>query len=1460
MSGVRDVLSHYKQRLISSDARSSTYYLSSLKPGRAIDLLDLFNDFSTNTESLIELIKNKKKIVFHEKKMNPEPIYKLLLDEPNGYQESVRNIIPWFTKKDFDSLHLILIEQMHKSSIDEKKELIDKIVLKYDAMINKKFLALSKLINKQNSIIRDFGKDDLYLGFPFIEGAFDITKGKEKVFRAPLILHRVNVSYKSGQASISFNNEPSIINPIFLISFLMESNSKYRKVEWEIPNTDFIEYCLSILDDYGIQYDANEFTKIDFFKEISKEQYIKNMSKVSRFFTIHSQAVLGIFPLSNRNIFNDLEVLEQLDIDVDSHLANFILENKNQTYENMYKPTNQIKRPDESQLDYITPLDFSQKNVLNSVLLGDSSNNMVIEGPPGTGKSQTIVNMITNYVKRHKSVLVVSEKVAAINVLFNRLADLKTHTVIIKDHIHDKQDFYNQLKQTIHSLGSKSTMIKNHVFNDVIERHFDFIEAINQPLDIDNHEEVFAWLETIQASDMFFDETLKEQIHSLPTSDDFNTFKSYINNLITEESLKLIKSFNSEKEFPVYDAFELKLLELLKHADQEKLSIQSLIFLQYIYKYESNLELPIRQDLKSGFTPKKSSIKAFVDWTEQLYHKLPIARQLILLEKSELGQLLKAKPSLMSLIKKWDHSSTRERFVLYKQTMDIKFKDGFFKRLFKIDIPLTAQDLNNLQVVQDNHLIFPLDRYQDILSKLSREELRIIRILDHLKFESRNELALALIEARYVEFDYPDLMNLKRHVKSFKDLDISLYKKVVNTYKVTEIDFLSTLTSYEECDLNEFKSLVLFKSLEEEIQDKIVSISHYFKSYETHYKSVQDAVTLKQEFSLKSTYHMIRESIDANFSRQPHTARLLKSLESKVDLKRKHSVRKIFDDFFPVLNQLYPIWLMTPETASALLPLEEGLFDVVVFDEASQLYIERSIPSIYRSKNVIVAGDSKQLRPTSTFLSRFVEDEETLSEIVDPFEEDARQAESLLDHAKKQYPFVQLEYHYRSEYKELIDFSSHAFYEGSLRFASKGIKDVDYPIKLIKVEDGFWENRQNQNEAKTVVNLIKDIINTRKHNESIGVVTFNVAQKQLIEELLEFEEHKGIKRELVRFNEKKLEDEALFVKNIESVQGDERDIIIFSIGYAKDKDGKVVSQFGSLSQSGGENRLNVAITRAKHQIFVVSSIEARELSVNTNNPGPTLFKNYLQYVEYLNQEQEDKVSTLLSALEGTSHYEQSRSHSQESEFEASVALEISQAIEDDRYILRRKIPVGNFSLDMGIYDTKINQYVLAIECDNAFQTNTENALERDYYRQVYLEERHWNIHRIWSTNWWRNKEAEIDAFKHLFNTLIRLNGRTIHELYQIQLEHFKVALYERMIPHVETQSLITYKVNDQMKKLNKYTNNKKIELEELDKLITEFEYVIKKEKQRELDVRYKPVLNNDSINEFVSSLFKDKIS
>lgn len=533
---------------------------------------------------------------------------------------------------------------------------------------------------------------------------------------------------------------------------------------------------------------------------------------------------------------------------------------------------------------------------------------------------------------------------------------------------------------------------------------------------------------------------------------------------------------------------------------------------------------------------------------------------------------------------------------------------------------------------------------------------------------------------------------------------------------------------FEHIQRFEAKNRELFQSIE---------------SFDNVIQSLSKAIAQKRDLTRKLLEKILLENMGSitMSKRRGEIARVVES-------KRKWSVNKFVQKFELELFNGIKIWLLTPEVVSEIIPLKLGLFDLVIFDEASQMYIEKGIPSIIRAKKVVVAGDHKQLRPSSLGRGRIDIDEDLLegdAEIPAALEE-----ESLLDLARFKYQNILLNFHYRSKYEELIAFSNYAFYKGRLYVSPNASKPDKPPIEFITVKDARWINRSNVQEAKEVVRLLKKFFENRNGAETIGIITFNITQRDLIDDLIDEECAKDIsfgsavKAELER--KENGEDIGLFVKNIENVQGDERDVIIFSIGYAKNESGRLVRSYGWLNQKGGENRLNVAITRAKKKVFIVNSFDPNELQVeDAKNEGPRILKKYLQYAKAISNGDSKSAKQILLS------FGDAENNGSIISFDSDFENQVYDSLTDLGYEVETQVGIGGYRIDLAI--KRDNKYILGVECDGKLYHSSKSARERDYYWQKYLESRGWRIYRIWSTNWWKNPKSEIQKICMMVDSL-----------------------------------------------------------------------------------------------------------
>ena len=466
-----------------------------------------------------------------------------------------------------------------------------------------------------------------------------------------------------------------------------------------------------------------------------------------------------------------------------------------------------------------------------------------------------------------------------------------------------------------------------------------------------------------------------------------------------------------------------------------------------------------------------------------------------------------------------------------------------------------------------------------------------------------------------------------------------------------------------------------------------------------------------------------------------------------------------------------PCWLTNPNTASQIFPLAESFFDLIVFDEASQCPIEQAVPVIFRAKRIVVSGDEKQLPPTSFFKSSFSfnDDDTDEEEEVDPSEDSERQTrfemaqrqqalevKDLLEASKPLLRDCMLQVHYRSEHPALIRFSNHAFYGGQLHIPPSvhASNPAKCPLVLIEA-NGVYDKKQNPTEARKVVELLHELWSRGGQPPTIGVVTFNETQKDLIENMLQDEaEANPVFR--AHYEEERArcdgqQDVGFFVKNLESVQGDERDVMIFSTTFGPPSHGKFRRCFGPINNLGGERRLNVAITRAKRRNYVITSMPLADISERLvggaiasglSASGRDYLHAYMQFVEAAfngDRDAEERALRLAQQL-SNAQFATASGVNEESLFE----VEVREAIEKKlNYRTEAQVGDGGFRIDIAIKHPTHAGFVLGIECDGKAYHSDWTARARDVWRQRILQERGWKIHRIWSTNWWLDRDSEL---------------------------------------------------------------------------------------------------------------------
>ena len=438
---------------------------------------------------------------------------------------------------------------------------------------------------------------------------------------------------------------------------------------------------------------------------------------------------------------------------------------------------------------------------------------------------------------------------------------------------------------------------------------------------------------------------------------------------------------------------------------------------------------------------------------------------------------------------------------------------------------------------------------------------------------------------------------------------------------------------------------------------------------------------------------------------------------------RQKPVRQLLELLPKLAPVLKPCFLMSPLSVAQYLPPDSASFDLVVFDEASQIPVWDAIGVIARAKQLIVVGDPKQMPPTNFFQKGESEDTE----------EEVEDMESILDECLAAGVYSSyLNWHYRSRHEALIAFSNHYYYEDRLFTFPAARLTERLGMKFIYVPEGRYDrkaSRTNRVEAKTLVRYVFDaLLDETRKPRSIGIVTFSEAQRNLIEDLMEQERLKYPQLEKY-FGEQN--EEPPFVKNLENVQGDERDVILFSIGYALDSEGKFSLNFGPLNRQGGERRLNVAITRAKEQVVVFSSIHGAQIDLTrTNATGAAHLKYFLDYAE--------KGLQIQAKVNANKNSE-------------GLSRTIEEFLRGNGYEVERNFGSSAYRIDLAVRNPdNPSAFLLGIECDGTSYASQRTTRDRDHLRDSVLRGLGWHTYRAWSVDWtFDRKHAEAALLEYL---------------------------------------------------------------------------------------------------------------
>jgi len=992
---------------------------------------------------------------------------------------------------------------------------------------------------------------------------------------------------------------------------------------------------------------------------------------------------------------------------------------------------------DKNQFEYTTQelnliLDFTQNGQVLYTDFSPIESTSFINSSKLIGDNPYIIEQNINddfdiYSKQLEQIKILLE--ANRNEFFNlRKTEIKSQIAIVNDDIESVFTKENELETLVASAKENFFNFRNFELTTQIENLLKIINQIDSIFnnnknnhDLTNHEKINSFVFKISA---VFSKSKKQTIADhLELQGNFEKL---------EECIKISKDFpikefsgvlnskkdaleNYKKEIPFIkndfnDKIEIEFdaLKLDAVLDENNDSIKTFKPLQSVIN-SSNISDEFKTELQSIQSTFKNYLKDLNSLLQLLTKSLSESKD-IKLNYSFNGAFQESKTTI---------SEIKAQLELIKQEFDYKIQNEFQQiSLLKANsneieiksLPILQEKVNSLaEKIKNDSWTFEKIKYTEFYKFIADIEKLIHKKSEY--FKSDNDLFI--IEFKWYQFYNALSENNKTIVNELKSKDN--WRKSFLVYYLN-----SMLVNSANMDLptNDDEHKELEKTLSGIENEQLKFIKEFWFSKQ---------IDSTREFEQKN----INLSVENLYNKRSSNRFKRLSLRQIVQYDAN-----LFTNFFPII-------LTSPDVASNLFRGMNGYFDIVMFDEASQLRLEDNLPAILKGKQIIIAGDEHQMPPSNYFSKVFdgaVEDEDDLeeeNEIAVDKDNILLSCESLLDFGSElNFQRKHLDFHYRSRHPFLIDFSNYAFYNQRLKPLPN---NFDYtPIKYIQVNGTFSEHT-NEAEAEMVLSIIDKNINRLPNGEypTVGIATFNIAQRNLIKSKI-LERQKFSKFEEFNAKIQELEEDGMFIKNLENIQGDERDVIILSTTYGIGKDKKFAQRFGPINHSKGYKLLNVIITRAKFKVYVCSSIPEQVFmdykgyltTEGSNNKRAVLYA-YLAYCKAVSENNNDlRISVLTTLSENTTKsasFDAFKGGDLESPFEEEVYQSLADHLGTEKLI--PQLQFAGFRIDI-VYDPKIvGVPKIAIECDGAKYHSSRKAYLYDRHRQKILENQGIGFHR-----------------------------------------------------------------------------------------------------------------------------------
>ena len=1145
------------------------------------------------------------------------------------------------------------------------REYLHKYCLDYFANVKKRY---NFLLNKAREIQRDKGTWNLFVAKYFLKG---LSPVKRKPFKAPLLLFMVDIVVKKDRIVIQKIEKNYYFNEKIHFFLSRESNADANVVS-ELKKLNNIEDDISYLEKI-----IN--AKIEVIEDNENDFYHENFSDVASLkeqVIIEPNLCIGIFEPSGGKLKEELEYI------INSNEYKQVFDSKpSVSYEQI-----KVQELTDDPIIQLDKLDVYQRHAVRSSL----KDNTIIHGPPGTGKSEVISNIIANVLYDNKNILMVSEKKAALDVLSERLKKLSVFMLKMYD-LKNKDDFYNSIQQLSNFLGN-SWLFENNIGIDDLTKSDQYI--YNGLADIKKYKYSVARMEDFfnyKINDYDFIKLIKEINQKFGSVQNLKT-------IYNDKQINYLKEFvkSSNKSYKeVFDDINnsIALLKSTNNYDEKNASV--------IIKTSQKLkemEIELNIDLTDSYVREK--VKNNKNNLDSIFATNFIYKNLLHDNETKFYYDCKSYDEVVkNLTGIYDGNDlykpdefafkVNKFFNIWNLESNERIKKNLIKNFLKTsEIPkkrnksLFSKKLNRNEnfFLENLNKVYELNLFKYKNFNYVYEHKELFNPIDVI-YSFNNEIFWDI----YTEFIKNNYFNY-----DFMLLEI-VDRNKLNLTKMNELNGLMYLYSEFEKQFPEFVSTNLFTHEIEKCNKK---------DWEKFQDIILEVIKLKILNKIARLNNHEKEMIEKAFK--------------VANLKRRPSIYAFMEKHGQYLKNVFPIWVSRPEEVALFLNFEKQSFDYGIFDEASQMFLERAYPILYRTKIKIVAGDDKQLRPTNFFASRGEIDDYNY-EI-----DDLDKEESLLDRAKTTtWNEIMLKNHYRSKHRELIEFSSQFIYDGKLNFATVNGIVASNAIQSVTIPGNYNESK-NSDEAKKVIEILE-----KEHTKfkKILIIAVNSPQQELISSY--FYNSGLVGEELY----KKYSDGDIEVISLENVQGNEADLVILSIVYGKKSPSEafVASRFGPIIQNGGKNRLNVAITRAKSKMWVVKSIKSSDIK-ESGNENLMVFKKFIGFVDSieLNKKVDQDFKTNEKIFD--------------SNFEREVYDYIKLDVFDMGLKMLTQYEVGLKKIDIVITDSLKQKVLLGIEVDGWRYHSGKTKIYEDYERQLFLESRGYKIFRILESEWNMNKE------------------------------------------------------------------------------------------------------------------------